>query len=189
MSGNERPDAELLAATARGDDTAFGVLVRRHIRAATMLAAQFLGAREDAEDIVQDAFIVVHKKARRFDAARPFGTWLFAIVRRLAANRRSRDLRRSRLLRLWGSRTRTEPATPSVEAPLVAGLDAEAAKRALSTLPPKQRACFDLVVVRELSTEEVAEMHGISESRVRQDVFRARMRLRSVLRGTNEGES
>ena len=102
MSNDERADAALLAATVRGDGAAFGVLVRRHIRAATLLAAQLLGDRDEAEDVVQDAFTVVHRNARTFDADRPFGPWFFAIVRRLAANRRSRELRRERLLRLWG---------------------------------------------------------------------------------------
>ena len=44
-----------------------------------------------------------------------------------------------------------------------------------------QRACFDLVVMRDLSIEEVAVMHGISESTVRQHVFRARAALRTIL--------
>jgi DNA-directed RNA polymerase specialized sigma24 family protein len=44
-----------------------------------------------------------------------------------------------------------------------------------------QRACFELVAVRDLTTEEVAAMHGISESTVRQHVFRARAALRGVL--------
>jgi RNA polymerase sigma-70 factor (ECF subfamily) len=188
VSGDERSDAELLAAAARGDDSAFGILVRRYIRAATLLAAQFVGDPSEAEDMVQDAFMVVHRKARRFDADRPFGPWLFAIVRRLSANRRARDVRRAWLLRLWGSRARTEAATPAPEPPLVAGLDAEAAKRALEALPSMQRACFDLVVVRELSIEEVAAMHNISESTVRQHVFRARRTLRDVLKGTSDGE-
>lgn len=46
-----------------------------------------------------------------------------------------------------------------------------------------QRACFELVVVRGLGTDEVAAMHGIAESTVRQHVFRARTALRKLLGG------
>lgn len=46
-----------------------------------------------------------------------------------------------------------------------------------------QRACFELVAVRGLSTEEVAVMHGISQSTVRQHVFRARAAIRAALAG------
>jgi RNA polymerase sigma factor (sigma-70 family) len=186
---DERTDAALLAAAARGDDTAFAVLVRRYIRAATLLAAQFLGDRVEAEDIAQDAFVIVHKKARMFDPNRPFAPWLFAIVRRLAAKRRSRDLRRTRLLRLWAKPGGSEPTASRVEMALIAGFDAEAARRAMKTLSSMQRACFELVAVRGLSTVEVAAMHGISESTVRQHVFRARTALRRILERQNRGQS
>jgi RNA polymerase sigma-70 factor, ECF subfamily len=182
-----RTDAVLLVATVRGDDAAFAVLVRRYIRSGTLLAAQFLGDRAAAEDIVQEALTVVWTNARRFDANRPFAPWFFAIVRRLATNRRSRDLRRVRLMRLWGWATGREPASSRVETVLVAGLDAAAAERAMKTLPPMQQACFELVAVRGLSTEEVATMHGITESTVRQHVFRARTTLRDMLDGKARG--
>jgi RNA polymerase sigma-70 factor (ECF subfamily) len=181
VSSDGRTDAELLAATARDDGAAFAVLVRRYIRAATLLAAQLLGDRDEAEDIVQDAFTVVHRNASAFDAERPFAPWFFAIVRRLAANRRSRDVRRGRLLRLWGMGATDALASPPADAALLARLDAAAVRRAMEDLSPMQRACFELVAVRDLSTEEIAAMHGISESTVRQHVFRARAALRGVL--------
>jgi RNA polymerase sigma factor (sigma-70 family) len=53
----------------------------------------------------------------------------------------------------------------------------------MEDLSPMQRACFELVAVRDLSIEEVAAMHGISESTVRQHVFRARVALRRALGG------
>ncbi len=185
-----RSDAELLAAAAGGDGAAVGVLVRRYIRAATLLAAQLMGDHDDADDVVQDAFTAVLRNARRFDAQRPFPPWFFAIVRRVAANRRSRDLRRARLMRVFGWRVIAEPASPPADEALLARLDAVAATRALKDLSPMQRACFELVVMRDLSTEEVAVMHGISESTVRQHVFRARAALRTVLEDNgNPGES
>jgi len=139
----------LLDEASRGDDAAFAVLVRRHIRAATMLAAQYVGARDAAEDVVQDAFIVVHKELCRFDRTRLFAPWFYAIVRRQAANRRARDIRRSRLLQLWWRRSdELETASPAPEPALIAGLDAAKVRQALNGLPPMQRACFDLVTVR-----------------------------------------
>jgi RNA polymerase sigma-70 factor (ECF subfamily) len=64
---------------------------------------------------------------------------------------------------------------------IAARLDAAAAHQAMSTLSPMQRACFELAVIRGVSTEEIAVMHGISESTVRQHVFRARAALRDAL--------
>lgn len=181
MSDDAPSDAELLACAARGDGGAFGVLVRRYIRASTLLATQLIGDADDAEDIVQDAFTIVHREASAFDASRPFGPWLFGIVRRLASNRRARAARRSRLLRLWGGNPHESRTAPRTDDAVVARLDAEAATRALATLPPMQRACFELVAARGLSAGEVAAMHGIAESTVRQHVFRARAALRAAL--------
>ena len=130
MNDDGRTDAALLAATARGDNAAFAVLVRRYIRVATLLAAQLLGNRDWATD-------------------------------------------------------RGEPASSRSEATLVAHLDAAAAKRAMGMLSAMQWACFELVVVRGLSSKEVAAMHGISESTVRQHVFRARTALRGALEGND----
>ena len=181
MSDEECRDAELLAATALGDDAAFARLVRRHIRTATLLAAQLLGDRDEAEDVVQDAFSVVHRQARAFELERPFAPWFFAIVRRLAANRMARDARRGRLLRAWARDTSGVSASLPADEALLARLDAAAASHAMQSLSPMQRACFELVAVRGLPTAEVAAMHGISESTVRQHVFRARTALRNSL--------
>lgn len=172
-----RPDDVLLAAAAAGDDAAFTTLVRRYIRQATLLAAQLVGDTDDAEDVVQDAFTVVHRDAARFEQGRPFAPWCFAIVRRLAANRRARAARRARLVQRW----RTEPvSTPSHEDATLSRVDADALMQAVAHLPPMQRACFELVVIRELSTEEAAAMHGIAEATVRQHVFRARAALQET---------
>jgi RNA polymerase sigma-70 factor (ECF subfamily) len=181
VTEEDRTDAELLAASRRGDDAAFGALVRRHIRPATLLATRLLGDRSAAEDVVQDGFLVVYRQAHKFDAARPFAPWCLAIIRRLAVNRLARDHRRSRLLRLGSRFTGAADASRGDESRLVARLDAALATRALDTLPPMQRACFELVALQGLSNEEVAAMHGISESTVRQHVFRARAALRRVL--------
>ena len=186
MNDDARTDAELLAATARGDGAAFAVLVRRYIRSSTLLAAQLMGDRDDAEDVVQDAFTVIHRNAARFDAVRPFGPWAYAIVRRLAANRQARDARRARLLEMFGRKELAEPSSIDAEEVVVAQLDGAAALRAMNDLSPMQRACIELVVLRGLTTEEVAAMHGISESTVRQHVFRARASLRNAVGGRQE---
>ena len=181
MNDEQDTDAQLLAETVRGNATAFARLVRRYIRAATLLAAQLLGDRDEAEDVVQDAFAVVYRQARTFDAERPFAPWFFAIVRTLASNSRTRDARRARLRQAWARDPGAEAASRPVDDAVIARLDAAAASLAMEDLSPMQRACFELVAVRDLSIAEVAAMHGISESTVRQHVFRARAALRSVL--------
>jgi RNA polymerase sigma-70 factor (ECF subfamily) len=184
MHDDDRADAALLAAAAAGDSSAFGVLVRRHIRTATLFAAQLLGDADDAEDVVQDAFTIVYRNAGTFDAARPFPPWLFGVVRQLAQNRVRRERRRSHLLRLW--RSEPAPVAPAPDEGVHARLDADAAARAVAQLPMMQRACFELVAMRDVPIADVAAMHQISESTVRQHVFRARAALRDAIGGDSK---
>ncbi len=185
MTANGGEDAELILATARGDADAFATLVRRHIRTATLLAAQLTGDQDEAEDIVQVAFTVVYERAGSFDTARPFAPWLYAIVRRMASNRIRRDARRARLLSLWGrwSGGAARPAEHSADAAIVEAEESAAVEQKISSLSPMQRACFDLVALRGIAAAEVAAMHGITESTVRQHVFRARRALGDTLKG------
>jgi RNA polymerase sigma-70 factor (ECF subfamily) len=144
-----------------------------------------LGDQDDAEDIVQVAFILVHERAGGFDATRPFRPWLYAVVRRLASNRRARDARRARLLELWGrwSGGVAQPRADRADSAIDAEEDVESVRQIMTTLSPMQRACFELVALRGIPAEEVAAMHGISESTVRQHVFRARRALSHALQG------
>lgn len=184
MGEDVRSDADVLAA-ARADEAAFAVLVRRYVRAVTLLAAQIVGDKDEAEDIAQDVFMIVFDRSSAFDATRPFAPWLFGIARRLAMKRRARSARRRRLLRLWSGRSSEVIDTRQAERVLAARMDdarsAERASEALSALSPMQRACFELVAVRAIPTGDVAAMHGISEATVRQHVFRARQALRRTL--------
>ena len=182
MSDEKESDSELLARSCNGDDAAFGVIVRRHIRAATLLAAQLVGDRDEAEDIVQDAFVIVHRRLAEFDHARPFPAWLFGIVRRLAERGRTRAARHKRLWELWGTRESDAPHELAPDGAHAARSQLEAVYVAMRALPPMQRVCFELVAIRDVAPADAAAMHGISEATVRQHVFRARKAIRTIVR-------
>lgn len=173
------PDAELLARGAAGDGAAFGVLVRRHLRSATTLALELVGSLDDAEDVVQEAFLVALDRARSFDAGRPFAPWLHGIVRNKAMRARARAARRRRLLRLFGARDPGQHDAEHVELAMTAAR----ARVLVASLPAMQRQCFDLHVGLGLPTADVAARFGIAESTVRQHLFRARAALRRALGG------
>jgi RNA polymerase sigma-70 factor, ECF subfamily len=169
-------DAELLAQGAAGDGVAFGVLVRRHLLGATALALEITGALDDAEDVVQEAFLVTLDRAATFDASRPFAPWLHGIVRHKAIRLRARAARRRRLLRLF------RWSEPAIEADRIdASATLARARLLVESLPEMQRRCFDLHVGLGLPTPVIAERCGIAESTVRQHIFRARATLRRAL--------
>ena len=172
-------DGALLASIAAGDEHAWRLLVRRHVRAATLLAAQLTGDRDDAEDIVQSAFILAIERAADLDRGRPFAPWLFGVVRRLAMKARVRSARRWALRQRWAGNPE-RVANPG-DARMDAVSDLDLVRRHLRAQPAMQRACFELVVLHDLAVADVAAMHEIAESTVRQHVFRARRDLRTSL--------
>ena len=177
--GDLADDAALLAALSAGDETACRQLVRRHLRAATLFAAQLTGDRDDAEDIVQAAFILAVERAGDLDRTRPFAPWLFGVIRRLAAKTRSRRARRWALWQRWAAGD--DGMAHAGDVAMDADSDAELVRRHLERLPDMQRACFELVVLRDLAAGDVAAMYEVSASTVRQHVFRARRALRVSL--------
>src|SRR5262245_53758845 len=87
------PDTDLMAAAAAGDTVAFGALVRRHAGPLLRFVARLDGNRHRAEDVVQDALLVLWRHREEFDNSRTFKPWLY----RVAINR-SHELRRKRQL-------------------------------------------------------------------------------------------
>lgn len=162
--------------TAR-DGAAFGVLVRGHLRHATALAYELVGDLDDAEDIVQEAFIVVWDRAATFDRALPFPPWLYGIVRNLARRRVARAARRRRLLSWFGLLAGESAPGDAVET----ADEARRIRAAADQLPEMQRLCFTLHFVDAVPIREIAVMHGLAESTVRQHLFRARAALRARL--------
>ena len=79
-------NAQLVAGHLAGDTRAFQELVLRYRDRLVGFVGRMIGDRERAEDLVQEAFIRVHRHLHRFDPARKFSTWVYAIASNLARN-------------------------------------------------------------------------------------------------------
>jgi len=80
MTDDKLTDVELMQAVAHGDMGKLGLLVQRHQGQSLALAYRTLGNWDQAEDVVQEAFIRVHKAAKRYRPDAKFTTWLYRIV-------------------------------------------------------------------------------------------------------------
>ncbi|MDA3630236.1 sigma-70 family RNA polymerase sigma factor [Saccharopolyspora sp. WRP15-2] len=181
----EPTDAVLAERIAAGDDAAFEQLVHRCSAPLLGMALRMLGDRADAEDVVQDAFLTVWRRAGELVEPAALRTWLFQIARR-----RCLVVLRSRRTR------RTEPVWSVPEQRSVAGgaplADPERAVeagagviellRALGDLPPPQRQVWVLAELDGLSYLEIGERIGAGEQAVRGRLFRARTALAEALR-------
>ena len=173
-------DAELVIATLAGEPHAFARLVRRYRDRHARYAARLLGDGDDAEDVLQSAFVRAFRGLARCEDPARFGAWLHRIVvnecRTFATRRAARDRR-------WVRDPVVLDAIPQPRAPAGdSGLRA-AIEAALATLPVEQREAFVLKYVEELEYEEMADVTGAGVSALKMRVKRACERLREQLRG------
>jgi len=175
------PDAEEAAALVRvqgGDTEPFDLLVRRYMRAAFTIAFRIVGHRQDAEDVVQEAFLAALANIRTFDTSRRFGPWLYRIVVTRGLNfRKSRARRQTESLEV--APLASDTPSPALEAER-SGLRAEVAA-ALAQLPERQRMVVQLFELDGFSGAEIGEMLGISAGTVRWYLHQARQALRGML--------
>jgi RNA polymerase sigma-70 factor, ECF subfamily len=171
-------DQELVALLMKGDQQAFALLVERHQRAVFNLTYRMLGEAKEAEDAAQEAFLRAYQHIDRYDASRPFKTWLLSI----ASNYCIDKLRKRRLT--WLSLD--EPLSPHPElnskelGPEDSTIDAQrsaAVHSLLNQLPPDYRAAVILRYWYDMSYAEIAEILDTTESAIKSRLFRARQTL------------
>lgn len=172
-----RSDAELVHAAAQGDVDAFGELSRRYRDRYARFAVRMIGSRDEAEDVLQSAFIRAYRALDRCRDASRFGAWLYQIVanecRTYIVRRGRRD---ARLVRDEASlRAIVDRSSSDRQETL------EDVEYALQQIDADQREAFVMKYVEELSYDEMAEITGVSVSALKMRVKRACARLRELL--------
>jgi RNA polymerase sigma-70 factor (ECF subfamily) len=140
--------------------------------------------RDDAEEVLQNVYVMLFDGKARFDGRSALKTWLFAVIRRAAAAHRRRQwLRRARLaLLFFEDRVEAEGA-----APLEASQRAARLVSALRELPRRQREVVELVFYHDLTVDEAAAVMETSAGSARVHYDRAKKRLRALLSGEVTG--
>ena len=177
MPPDNATDNELAARARAGDRDAFGALVERYLRPALAVAWEFAPTRDDAEDLVQDAFHRALRALPSFDVGRPFRPWFFTILRNVGRNASERNARWTAVTLSDELEADTAPPDELVDRAHVR----ERVQRGLDILPPMQRACFRLCDIEQFDGNEVAQMLGVSVATVRTHRHRARAALREAL--------
>src|SRR5882757_3241151 len=175
-------EMELVRRAKRGDDSAFEELVKRYDRNVFRIAQHITQNREDAEDVVQDAFLKAYQNLANLQEQSKFYTWLV----RIAVNEALMRLRRRRPERMVSLDEDTMPRevadwAPNPEQLYTQGELREILGKTIQGLPPSFRTVFVLRDVEGLSTEETAEALELSIPAVKSRLLRARLQLRERL--------
>jgi RNA polymerase sigma-70 factor, ECF subfamily len=181
------PPRELVFRAGAGDVAAFTALVTALHPTVHRWALIFADDPDEADDIVQDAFVSMHLKLAQFQGDAPLEAWLYRIVRRAAGQRRRTARRRLRL-------AASAPARPERDVYLTdpgARVDRQRAaaqvRAFFGRLPERQREIFDLVDLQGYDPSEVAAMTGIKPATVRANLFKARAAVRAHLIARHPG--
>jgi RNA polymerase sigma-70 factor (ECF subfamily) len=183
-SGDE---LSMARAIARGDQRAFGDLMRRHNQRLYRLARTVLRQPQEAEDALQEAYLQAYRAMGEFRGDSSLSTWLCRLVLNECLGRRRRQERRQNILPITADtpeQTMNAVLNDDLERP-----DREAARaqmrdlleRRVDELPESFRVIFVLRSVEDLSVEETARCLDLPEATVRTRHFRARSLLREAL--------
>lgn len=173
--------APVVPDTAGHRAAAFETLYRTHARRIYSLAYRFVGNQPDAEELVQEIFLLAHRRLGSYRREAALSTWLH----RLAVNRcldhvRSRHARQTALTTeldddptARGSRADADPVTRL------------ALERAILALPDGYRMTFVLHDIEGYDHREVAALLGIAVGTSKSQLHKARLRLRTLLNATS----
>ena len=182
----EWSDETAVARARAGDTDAFRVLVERHSRALFCLAFRMTGNEQDAEDVVQEALLRVHRKIEKFDERASFRTWLY----RIAVNC-SLDVVRARKRRSEFS----GPADPGMEDPMQSlpapgptpdrvAMSEQTRSRiaeAMEELSAVEKTAFVLRHFDGMCIDDISRVLECQPGAARHSVFRAVQKLRRAL--------
>jgi RNA polymerase sigma-70 factor (ECF subfamily) len=141
---------------------------------------------EVADDITQETFVRAYTHLDRFELGRPLAPWLTRIAANLSINYLTSAARREQQFAEDGPAAGDPPAegepNPHPLSSLLSRDFARALDKAVEQLPPEQKAVFVLKVHDEMRYEEIAETLGISPGTVMSRLFRARTKLKAMLK-------
>ena len=173
----------LMAASQRGDRTAYEALLQGLGHVATLYVRRRVGATPWVDDVVQDVLMSIHRARHTWNPERPFAPWFYAVMQ----SRMIDTIRRRKRTTTWEEPMDVVPPVvwlPSVEAETVARADLAQAMRQLS---PAQRVVIERLKLQEMSVRQVAEETGMSEANVKVIAHRGYVVLKRFLAGIGYG--
>lgn len=180
------PDWPLVRALQEGSEQALAQLMEKYQQPLFRFIFRYVGDEETARDVLQETFVRVYFKARKFKPHAKFSTWLHTIAanlcRDLARSRQAQYARVTTSLELFDpdhSHTASRAATPAEI--LLKSERLQALQEAIASLPHKLKTALIHFSLENRSQNECAELLGVTAKTVETRVYRARKILADKL--------
>ena len=190
LEADVKDDAQLIDEALDGESAAFGQLVRKYQDRLYNTIAHVGGCRDEAEDVVQEAFVQAFVKLSSFRRDSAFYTWLYRIAFNTAVSRRRRrktELSVERGREALGVEPLDDGDAP--DDPLLREERVGMVRQALSALSEEHRAILVLREMEGCCYETIAEVLDLPIGTVRSRLHRARLQLREELKEALQGHS
>jgi RNA polymerase sigma-70 factor (ECF subfamily) len=208
MPNNLNDEAALIAALRAGDESVFAQWVGQYHPSLVRVARLFVGDETVAEELAQETWLAALRGLSSFEGRSSLKTWLFTILTNKAKTRGQREGRTVTFTDLENDPLLSQPTVDPVrfkdasagsssghwaehaspaswetvpETTLLAQETLHVIHTAIESLPENQRTVISLRDIHELSSEEVCNVLGISETNQRVLLHRARARVRAAL--------
>jgi len=184
---NKKDDKYLIEQVLAGDVNSFSFIVERHKNRSFNLAIKICGNREDAEEIVQDAFLKAYRSLGGFRKESNFATWLYRIVYNTAISQiRNKNENTTPLedamLEVYNRSDVDENETDNERRKLLINF-------ALGKLNEVDRGLITFMYYDDLTIDEMVEITGMSASNIKVRLHRSRQKLLETLTKTQNNES
>ena len=186
-------DAQLMLRVRDGDTASFALLLERHRAPVIHFVYRMIQNQAVAEELAQEVFLRVYRSRATYEPTAKFTTWLFRITTHLALNwiRDQKNERRQHSLDSEAPEgtapLQVADVGPNVEQSMVRTARLEEIRRAITSLPDKQRAAVMMHKYEEMDYSQIAAVLQCSESAVKSLLFRAYESLRAKLAHLNRG--
>ncbi len=173
-------DTEIIHNVLQGDQRAYKWIVEKYSPMLFRVVMGFVHNQEQAEELVQDTFVKAYQSLAAFNHKSSLSTWLY----RIAINQSINYLRGKKIKHFWTSLPlgfSGRAAGPDPLSQMEQQEQSHLIRRAMDSLPEKQRTAFILSKYEDLSQKEIASVLKTSEGAVEQLLQRAKAGLRKKL--------
>ena len=179
-------DVRLIERILSGDDTTFGILVKKYEKRVHALAWREIRDFHDAEEITQDTFLIAYRKLSTLKDPRCFSGWVYRIAARQCFLFQRK--RRVQIQPLEGRHLRHiekmaySQYIAEEQAKAATETQRDSVQRLLSRLPEKERTVVRLHYYQGMPCKDVSRFLGVPENTIKSHLYRARQRLKQCIR-------